>query len=115
MYQTKIASEERKCHSKSVRMTPTVLSYIENHPGNGFNDKFQNIVLFCMKQLPELEKKIKEREDYLKDLDSRLKKHKELFKFLQDVSYYVQAALRTAKNNCNSIIQEDHPDAGPAA
>ena len=35
----------KKCHSKSVRLTDEVLAYVEAHPGDGFNNKFENLVL----------------------------------------------------------------------
>lgn len=37
-----------KNNSKSVRLTDEVLGYINNFEGDGFNEKFENLVLFCM-------------------------------------------------------------------
>lgn len=38
----------KKTNLKSVRISDEVLTYIENFEGNGFNQKFENLVLFCM-------------------------------------------------------------------
>ena len=40
----------KKVNLKSVRLSDEVLSYVENFEGNGFNQKFENLVLFCMKE-----------------------------------------------------------------
>lgn len=39
----------KKNNSKSVRISDEVLFYIMNFEGNGFNQKFENLVLLCMK------------------------------------------------------------------
>lgn len=37
--------KSKKCNSKSIRLTDEVLAYVESHPGDGFNNKFENLVL----------------------------------------------------------------------
>lgn len=37
-----------KNNAKSVRMTDAVLAYVEAQEGEGFNQKFENMVLFAM-------------------------------------------------------------------
>ena len=39
----------KKTNMKSVRLSDEVLEYVENFEGDGFNQKFENLVLFCMK------------------------------------------------------------------
>lgn len=39
----------KKNISKSVRLTEEVFNYIDNFDGDGFNQKLENLVLFCMK------------------------------------------------------------------
>lgn len=56
---------EKKVNSRSVRMTNTVKDFVEAQEGNGFNEKFENMVLFCKAKLPEIEKQISEKEAYL--------------------------------------------------
>lgn len=40
----------KKNNLKSVRISDEVMSYILNFEGEGFNQKFENLVLFCMSQ-----------------------------------------------------------------
>ena len=35
----------KKSIAKSVRLTQEVFDYIDSAPGNGFNEKFENIIL----------------------------------------------------------------------
>ena len=35
---------------KSVRLSDQVMDYVINFEGDGFNQKFENLVLFCMEQ-----------------------------------------------------------------
>lgn len=39
---------KNKSVSKSVRMTDEIFSYIDGYHGNGFNEKFENIILDAM-------------------------------------------------------------------
>lgn len=38
----------KKSVAKSVRMTEQVYEYIQRQEGNGFNEKFENMVLYAM-------------------------------------------------------------------
>ena len=40
----------KKNNLKSVRLSDQVMDYVINFEGEGFNQKFENLVLFCMKQ-----------------------------------------------------------------
>lgn len=40
----------KKSNLKSVRLSDEVLQYVENFEGDGFNQKFENLVYFCMKE-----------------------------------------------------------------
>lgn len=55
----------------SVRMTDTVLSYLESQEGDNVSQKFENMVLFAM----ETEK---ERKDYLEFLDAEIREKRDL-------------------------------------
>lgn len=39
-----------KNHMKCVWMSEEVLNYVSNFEGGSFNQKFENLVLFCMKE-----------------------------------------------------------------
>ena len=47
-----------KNYSRSIRMTDEVRKYVEKFSGEGFNEKFENLVIFCMREEKELEKRI---------------------------------------------------------
>lgn len=40
----------KKVNLKSVRLSDQVMDYVINFEGGGFNQKFENLVLFCMEQ-----------------------------------------------------------------
>ena len=65
--------------SKSVRLSKKVFDYIESFEGEGFNQKFENLVLFVMKEeeqkrkrLAELDKLISTRSEELNKLNANL-------------------------------------------
>lgn len=67
--------------SKSVRLSRKIYDYIESFEGEGFNQKFENIVLFAMEQeeqkmkrVEELDKLISVRSEELSKLNSNLNK-----------------------------------------
>lgn len=48
----------KKNNFKSVRMSDRVMDYVINFEGDGFNQKFENLVLFCMEQEETRKQKI---------------------------------------------------------
>ena len=44
--------------SKSIRLSERVYDYIENFEGIGFNQKFENIILFAMERELQLQKRL---------------------------------------------------------
>ena len=49
-----------KTNSKSIRLSNEVMEYINEYEGTGFNEKFENIILFAMKTEIERKKRIAE-------------------------------------------------------
>ena len=49
---------EKKEFAKSLRMTATVKQYVESFEGNGFNEKFENLVLFCLANEKQIQERI---------------------------------------------------------
>ena len=56
---------ETKSISKSVRMTPTVFNIVDKFEGSGFNEKFENLVLFCLQEENNIKIAIKEQKSIL--------------------------------------------------
>lgn len=48
----------KKVNLKSVRLSDQVMDYVINFEGEGFNQKFENLVLFCMEQEETKKQKI---------------------------------------------------------
>ena len=48
----------KKNNLKSVRLSDQVMDYVINFEGEGFNQKFENLVLFCMEQEETKKQKI---------------------------------------------------------
>lgn len=68
----------KKNLSKSIRLSQEVFDYIDQAPGKGFNEKFENIILEAKtgeaerrKILADLDSRILERQRYLKELFER--------------------------------------------
>ena len=69
-----------KSNSKSIRLSDEVLAYIEKSKGNGFNEKFENIILHAKEDEPRLQKQ-------LNYLDEQItKKHVQLDTISQKVN-----------------------------
>lgn len=56
--------------SKSIRLSQKVFDYIDSYEGDGFNQKFENIILFAMEQ-EEVKCKRLEELDNLIDVRSK--------------------------------------------
>lgn len=48
----------KKNNLKSIRLSDQVMDYVINFEGDGFNQKFENLVLFCMQQEETRKQKI---------------------------------------------------------
>mgnify|MGYP004636911975 FL=1 len=48
----------KKNNFKSIRLSDQVMDYVINFEGDGFNQKFENLVLFCMEQEETKKQKI---------------------------------------------------------
>ena len=67
--------------SKSIRLSKKVYDYIDSFEGEGFNQKFENIILFAMEQEEQKRKRVQEldnlisvRSEELTKLNSNLSK-----------------------------------------
>jgi len=82
-----------KSNAKSIRLSNKVLKYIEDYQGNGFNEKFENIILFAM----ESEKERKELIAYYDEsIENRIKDLNELLHKIY--------TLKLARNKIDSLI-----------
>lgn len=85
----------KKSNSKSIRLSDKVLNYIMSYPvGNGFNEKFENIIIYAMET----------EEDRKRDLafwDEQIKSKRDDYYLLCDklrqLEPWVQGALHVNK------------------
>lgn len=84
-----------KCINKSVRMTQELYDYISAYRGEGFNEKFSNIILDARdseaernKVLARLDRQASERREYLRDTADRIGRiSAELYDMYSDSRY----------------------------
>lgn len=67
-----------KSNLKSVRLTDEVFGYVNGFEGDGFNEKFENLVLFCMKTE-------RERRETLRQLDRLIDEKQGILDSLRDI------------------------------
>lgn len=102
--------KEKKSISRSVRMTQTVYDIVDSFEGNGFNEKFQNLVLYCFKEKEKVRKDIKFMQDrakrnereYQKRIEqnsTKLEAQQDILNKLNMVSYYVDSLLHQCELN----------------
>lgn len=80
---------------KSIRVAPEVYSYIEKFSGEGFNEKFENIIIFAMKTEKDRRDTIKNLERQINDKNTQLKKLVDEINKLQNVSYRINDVMRS--------------------
>jgi len=79
----------KKDVQKSIRMTNEVSKFVEGFEGTGFNEKFENLVFFCMKEEKNIKTRIKaleKQEDTInKRVDTKWKLLNELGEIQQKI------------------------------
>ena len=81
----------KKNNLKSVRLSDQVMDYVINFEGDGFNQKFENLVLFCMEQEETRKQKIA-------FLDRQIAKQYKKLDVLQQISSKIAGVRRTLTN-----------------
>lgn len=78
---------EKKSITKSVRLKPSTYDIVSNYAGKGFNQKFENIIACCYKDLPVLHEKIKTRKEELAALEELINRKRHILEDLDDLKY----------------------------
>ncbi len=79
---------------KSIRISEEVAAYIEKQEGNGFNEKFCNMVLYCMEHEAEVKKKVTAAEKRLSIVEKQINEKQKLLEQLESISRFVSSCLR---------------------
>lgn len=90
--------DNRKSINKSVRLTPKVYNYIDSYQGNGFNEKFENIILEAMELEEERKKRIQALDDMIAD---KLDDYNTLRAKIKDLDKFLLVAVKA-----NSMIKQ---------
>lgn len=78
-------------------MTNTVKEFVEGQEGQGFNEKFENMVLFCMENLPEIEKQIAAKQKHLKELSTKISKQQNIINEIDSMKWNIEQVINRAK------------------
>ena len=85
--------KEKKTVQKSIRMTPRVDNYVNSFPGEGFNEKFENLVLFVMEHENNIQKNIVNSNQHLISLNNLIENKREILSKLQRIENQVNCLL----------------------
>lgn len=86
-----------KSIQKSIRITKEVYDYIDQQDGEGFNEKFCNMVMYCMKKQADIKKRVSVAEKELKECEKLIGQKQDILTNLRRIESYV--------NNCCNVIQ----------
>lgn len=85
-----------KSYSRSIRMTDEVRGIVENFSqGDGFNQKFEKLVLYFSLKEKSLDKKIKEKEKQISELEKQISDKTTILRKLKDIEYYTDNIMRS--------------------
>lgn len=81
-----------KCNNKSIRLNDKVFDYIINYKGDGFNQKFENIILYAMeteadrkKRITELDNLIQLKHEEIEELNKKILKLRDVKLIVDDI------------------------------
>ena len=100
----------KKSNAKSVRMTDEVLAYVNAFDGDGFNDKFERLVLFCQKSEDERRRMIEYYDGCIADKRALLSNLRRMGETLHQVDSYltaISAWLETAVMTGDIYVPDD--------
>lgn len=83
---------EKKSVAKSIRLTPELYDFINNYSGNGFNEKFSNIISFCFEEEKNIRQRIKQEQKELGRLHDEITSKRQLLQTLQNLEWAIDRA-----------------------
>ena len=95
----------KKNNLKSVRLSDQVVDYVINFEGDGFNQKFENLVLFCMEQEETRKQKISFLDQHIVKQYKKLDTLRQLTSEIGDVRRALTHLERQA-NNLSELMNE---------
>ena len=95
----------KKNNLKSVRLSDQVMDYVINFEGDGFNQKFENLVLFCMEQEETKKQKIAFLDEQIVKRYKKLNALRQLTSKISDVSEAL-LDLEWRTNDLSALMDE---------
>lgn len=95
----------KKNNLKSVRLSDQVMDYVINFEGDGFNQKFENLVLFCMEQEETKKQKIAFLDQQIVKQYKKLNALRQLISKISDVSEAL-LDLEWRTNDLSALMDE---------
>ena len=92
-----------KSVGKSIRLTEEVYDIINKYRGDGFNEKFENIILEFHRTISEREKRKKQLDKQIKDLEVNLFEMRSKISYEAETLEHLAAACRQAERARNSL------------
>ena len=83
-------------------MSDTVLKYVESQDGEGFNQKFENMVLFAMKTEQD-------RKDRIAFLDAEISRKRDILQSLQAMDnklVWIKRALNSLGDQVSGLVDD---------
>lgn len=104
----------KKNNLKFVRLSDQVMDYVINFEGDGFNQKFENLVLFCMEQEETKKQKIAFLDQQIVKRYKKLDALGQLMSEIRDVRKAL-THLEWRTNDLNKLLDEllEDKDADP--
>jgi hypothetical protein len=88
---------QRKSIAKSIRMTSEVHDFVERREGKGFNEKFENLVIFFMREEKAMQKRLKEQQKTYEANQKRIEAQRKILGSLETISSSVSSLLNISK------------------
>jgi len=87
-----------KNNQKSIRMTDEVMQHVEKFPGKGFNEKFENMVLFCMVNEKDIINRVENLEKRKHELLSDIRELTKVTASMAQIKKHINEAALICKN-----------------
>lgn len=84
--------------AKSIRLSEEVYAYIDGYRGNGFNEKFENIILDYQKEEKVIQDRIKARKMELEIWTKRVNAVAEIVRNLESMKWRVNDCLHRVQD-----------------
>lgn len=91
---------------RSMRMTQEIYDYVMSHDGNGFNDKFENLVIKFMESEMILDANIQRKQQLLENLGDALLQYQLLKCNLERVSDYLKYIDDIVKKDIPTLFDD---------